>query len=125
MWFWLFMFVWDLFIPILMISFGRIMWKYPTKKINGIKGYRTTLSMKNMDTLRFSQDYCGRLWWKVGCIMLIPSILVHFLIYNSSETSIGVVSIILCVIQCIILIITGFNTERALKRTFTNEGIRK
>lgn len=46
MWFWWFMFICDLMIPIVMIIAGRMMWKHCPKSINGIVGYRTTLSMK-------------------------------------------------------------------------------
>lgn len=125
MWFWWFMFVCDLLIPILMIGSGRMMWKHPPKNINRNIGYRTTLSMKNMDTWKFAHDYSGRLWWKIGWIMLIPSALVHVLLYRSSENVIGIVSSILCTIQCVILIVSIFPTERALKRNFTDDGIRK
>lgn len=125
MWFWWFMFVCDLLIPILMIGSGRMMWKYPPKNINRNIGYRTTLSMKNMDTWKFAHDYSGRLWWKIGWILLVPSVLVHVLLYRSSENVIGIVSSILCTIQCVILIVSIFPTERALKRNFTDDGIRK
>ena len=39
--------------------------KYPPKEINGIIGYRTTMSRKNMDTWKFAHDYCGKLWLKL------------------------------------------------------------
>ena len=125
MWFWWFMFVCDLLIPMLMIVIGRIMWKHPPRKINDVVGYRTTRSMQNMDTWKFAHDYCGRLWWKTGWIILIPSVLIHFPIYNSSKGIIGTVGGILCTIQCVILLISIFPTERALKRNFTDEGIRR
>lgn len=105
MWFWWFMFVCNLLIPVLMIVCGKMMWKHAPKNINGIIGYRTTRSMKNMDTWKFAHDYCGRLWWKIGWIMLIPSIIVQFPFFNSDDNMIGVVGGILCTIQCIILII--------------------
>lgn len=125
MWFWLFMLGCDLLIPILMIILGRMMWKHSPGSINKVVGYRTSRSMKNMDTWKFAHDYCGRLWWKIGWAMLIPSVIIHFPLYNSSENTIGVVGGILCGIQCIVLMVPIFFTERALKRNFTNAGIRK
>ena len=125
MWFWWFMFVCNLLIPVLMIVCGKMMWKHAPKNINGIIGYRTTRSMKNMDTWKFAHDYCGRLWWKIGWIMLIPSIIVQFPFFNSDDNMIGVVGGILCTIQCVILIISIFPTERALKRNFTDDGTRR
>lgn len=125
MWFWRFMFVCDLLIPILMISAGRMMWKHPPKKINGMIGYRTALSMKNQDTWKFAHDYCGKLWWKIGWIMLISSAVIHVPFYNCPENIIGIMGGILCAIQCVILAVSIFPTERALKGTFTKEGVRR
>lgn len=125
MWFWWFMFVCDLIIPAFMIGLGRMMWKCPPKSINRMIGYRTTLSMRNLDTWKFAHDYCGQLWWKIGWIMLIPSAIVHLPFYNGSENTIGIISGILCIIQCIILAVSIFPTEQALKRNFTKEGIRR
>lgn len=125
MWFWWFLFACDLLIPILMIVFGRMMWKHPPKKINGIVGYRTPASMKNTDTWKFAHEYCGRLWWKMGWVLFVPSAAVHVPFYRGSEAVIGTVSGILCAVQCVILIVSIFPTERALRRNFTREGIRK
>ena len=125
MWFWWFMFVFDLLIPALMIIFGKMMWKHPPKTINGIIGYRTTRSMKNRDTWKYAHDYCGRLWWRIGWGLLLPSVIIHFPFYNRSEDTIGTVGGILCAIQCVCLIIPIFFTEQALKRNFTNEGVRR
>lgn len=125
MWFWWFMFVCDLLIPVLMIVAGRMMWKHAPKSINGIIGYRTSRSMKNMDTWQFAHDYCGRLWWKTGWILLLPSALVHLPLIGSSEDVTGAVGGILCFLQCAVLVAPIFPTERALKRTFTKEGMRR
>lgn len=125
MWFWWFMFICDLLIPILMIISGRMMWKHSPENINGIIGYRTTRSMKNKDTWKFAHDYCGRLWWKIGWIMIIPSAAIHIPFYNSTKDVIGTIGGILCTIQCVILVASIFPTEKALKRTFTDDGVRK
>ena len=44
MWFWWFMLICDLLIPITMVVAGRMMWKHCPKHINGMFGYRTTRS---------------------------------------------------------------------------------
>ena len=46
MWFYIMMFICNLLIPILMLICGFFMSKYPPKEINGIIGYRTTMSRK-------------------------------------------------------------------------------
>ena len=73
-----------------MVVGGRMMWKHCPKHINGMLGYRTTRSRKNMDTWKFAHDYCGKLWWKIGWVMIIPSALVHIPLYHSDENTIGV-----------------------------------
>lgn len=118
MWFWWFMFVCDLVVPVIMIICGRMMWKHPPKNINGIIGYRTTRSMKNEDTWKFAHNHCGQLWWRIGWIMLIPSIVIHFPFYQKSDDAIGMMGSILCTIQCITLAISIFPTERALKKKY-------
>ena len=108
-----------------MIIAGRMMWKHCSKSINGVIGYRTTRSMKNMDTWKFAHDYCGRLWWKLGVIMFILSVLIHIPFYQSNEKTIGITGCILVTIQCIVLIVSIFPTESALKRTFNDDGTRR
>ena len=122
--FWWFMFACDLLVPVVMIICGRMMWKHPPKKINGVIGYRTTRSMKNMDTWKFAHMYCGRLWWKIGWVMLIPSMVIHIPFYHASDHTIGMLGVVLCIIQCIALIASIFPTESALKRNFTDEEMR-
>ncbi|MCM1121479.1 MAG: SdpI family protein [Eubacterium sp.] len=119
MWFWWFMLVCDLLIPVLMIACGKMMWKHTPKEINGIIGYRTKRSMKNTEAWKFANAYCGQLWQKIGWGMLIPSILVHIPIYNGSENVIGMVGGILCTVQCIILFVPIVLTEEALKKRFS------
>ena len=122
MWFWWFMLICDLLAPIIMIIAGRMMWKHCPRHINGVVGYRTDRSMKNMDTWKFANEYCGRLWWKTGLLMFVSSVLIHIPFYHSNENRIGIVGLILVTIQVIVLIASIFLTENALKRTFNNDG---
>lgn len=125
MWFWWFMLISDLIVPILMIFSGRMMWKHTPESINGIIGYRTSRSMKNMDTWKFAHNHCGKLWYRTGWIMLFPSIIVHLPLYRQSTEVIGSFGAILITIQTIILIISIIPTELALKKHFTDEGTPK
>lgn len=65
--------VFTLFIPVLMILCGYLMYKHTPKDINVLVGYRTAMSMKNQETWDFAHNYCGRLWVKVGAVMTIIS----------------------------------------------------
>ena len=48
--FWAFMLATDLLIPAAMIACGAVFRRHAPKKINALVGYRTAMSMKNMDT---------------------------------------------------------------------------
>lgn len=124
MWFW-FLLACDIIVPIIMVIAGRWMWKHTPEDINVLIGYRTTRSMKNMDTWKFAHEHCGQLWWKIGWVMLLPSVLLHIPFYNASNNTIAILCAVVCTVQCVILVVSIFPTEKALKRTFTDEGIRK
>lgn len=124
MFFWL-MFICDLLVPVIMLISGRLMWKHYPKDINGLIGYRTERSRKNMDTWKFAHEYGGKLWLKIGIILLIVSALVHVPFMHGSENTISVLSVIICVAQCAVIIATIFPIENALKKTFDDNGNRR
>lgn len=115
----------NILIPTIMLVAGYMMWKHCPKEINWVYGYRTSRSMKNMDTWRFAHEFCGRLWWRLGWILLIPSIVVLIPFIYSSEEVIGTVGFVVMIIQCIALIVSIFPTEIALKKNFDENGIRR
>ena len=101
------------------------MWKHCPKTINMAYGYRTKLSMTNMETWKFAHDYCGKLWWKLGIILLILSFLIHIPFYGCSEEVIGNVGVCISTIQLIVLIGSIVPVEIALKKKFSKDGVRK
>lgn len=123
--FWWFIFVCDLFTPALMIGVGRWMWKHPPKEINAFLGYRTTWSMLNMDTWQFAHHHCGKRWWITGWILLLPTALIHIPFYGKGEDTIGWMCIGVLAVQLTVLIASIFPTERALKKTFREDGTRR
>ena len=125
MWFWWFLFICNLIVPVIMLIAGRMMWMLGPQKINSVYGYRTRRSMKNMDTWKFAHNYCGRLWYKIGCIMLLLTVVVQISFFRSGEEVIGTVGLVLCTIQIFVLIASIFPTEAALKKTFHEDGTRR
>lgn len=123
--FWIFMLLSNLLIPFLMIVLGRWMWKSPPKNINDLLGYRTNMSRKNQDTWKFAHDYCGRLWWRAGWIMLPLSVVLMLLVLGKSTDTIGGWGGALCLIQCVVLIGCIFPVEKDLKKHFDSEGNRR
>ena len=125
MWLWWFWLICDLLIPVVMIVVGRMSWKHCPKNINSLIGYRTTRSMKSMDTWKFAHEYCGKLWWKLGWLIMILTALMYIPLYQSNDHMIGIAGVILITIQCTVLVISIYPTEKALKEHFNDDGTRK
>ncbi|MCR4647851.1 MAG: SdpI family protein [Lachnospiraceae bacterium] len=125
MWFYIMMFICNLFIPAIMLICGFFMYKYPPKEINWVIGYRTTMSRKNKDTWKFAHDYCGKLWIKLGLVLLILTIITQIPFAHSSENAIGYMTLVVVVTQLVALLGSTVFVERALKKTFDENGVRR
>lgn len=123
--FWIFMFLMDLLIPATMIGFGWMFLHNPPKNINATFGYRTTMSMKNQDTWDFAHRYCGKLWYRMGLGLLPVTVLFSLLLFGREIAVVGLYGIVFAMLQCIPLAGVVIPTERALKRTFDQNGLRK
>lgn len=119
--FWIFMFLCALLIPGLMLLSGHVMWKHPGKA-NWIFGYRTTRSTKNPQTWHFANTYCGKLWWKLGKWMLIVSALVMLPFLGAGEDLISLVGGAAVSVQTVIMLLSIYPTEKALKKNFDQNG---
>ena len=78
-----------------------------------------------MDTWKFAHENCGKRWWKIGWIMLGPTVLVQIPFYGKSDDAIGWISLVICITECVILLASILPTEKALKNTFHDDGSRK
>ena len=123
--FWIFMMITNVLIPLTMVGFGKYFIKNAPKEINMIFGYRTTMSMKNKDTWAFAHKYCGKLWLKLGYILLVASAIAMFVVIGKDENVIGSFGGIVCGVQMVFLIGTIFTTEKALRKTFDKDGNKK
>ncbi len=122
MWFWIVMFFCNLMLPAFMLGFGVVMERHTPKEINGVYGYRTPMSTKNMLTWNYAHAVCGRLWQRVGMVMLPVSAAVQLPFIKSSENTVGIMTGVLCALQCAALFATIFFVERALKKKFNRDG---
>lgn len=126
MWgFWVFMLVMDLLVPATMIFLGRYFEKKPPKEINGVFGYRTTMSMKNRETWEFAHSYAGKLWNKCGCAILVLSVIAMLLVARKDIDTVSKIGMAVCIVQTVIMVLTIIPTERALKKTFDKNGKRR
>ncbi len=125
MWFFITMFICNMLMPLIMIIGGYFMYKKTPKEINGVVGYRTKTSKKNKDTWMFAHDYCGRLWLKLGTALLVTTIIVQIPFMHSIDDVIGIVTLIVETLQLVVLIGSIIPVEKALKKTFDENGIRR
>ena len=123
--FWIFMLVMDLIIPAAMIGCGRFLQKKPPKSINATFGYRTTRSMKSQEAWDFAQTYCGRLWVRLGLALLPLSVIPLLVVLGRDMAVIGNTAIIVAAVQLIPFLGSIIPVERALKRTFDENGAQK
>ena len=123
--FWIFMLVFILMIPLLMLGFGKSFMKNPPTEINPGYGYRTAMSSKNQDTWDFAQRKMGEVWYKWGKILLIPSALPLLLVLGRDLATVGTVGAAICLWQLIPMLGSAAVVEWALKKSFDKHGKRK
>lgn len=122
--FWVFMAVVSLFIPIIMVIFGKSFLKAAPKEINGIYGYRTAMSMKNQDTWEFAHKHFGKVWFYAGLILLPLNIIPLLFVMGEGKDLIGTVGIVVCLIDTAVMLLSIIPTEKALKKNFDSDGNR-
>lgn len=122
--FWLYCTVMCLLVPALMLYFGWRFLNKPPKNINSIYGYRTSRSMKNQQTWDFAHRVCGKLWFRVGAVMLPLSLLAMLPALGRDVEAVGTWCIPVVGVQLVVMIATIFPVEKALKRKFDKYGRR-
>lgn len=121
----IFLIVCNLLIPLLMFVFGRIFERHAPGRVNGVYGYRTARSMKNQETWDFAHQCCGRIWQKAGSIMGLISVTASVFVLTLGESEASYVCIALIALQTVVLIVSIYPVERALKEKFDENGIRR
>lgn len=96
-----------------------------SQKINGYVGYRSPRAKKNKDTWLFAHDYCGKLWKKLGAVLLILTIIVQIPFIHSSENTIGIMTVVLESVQVAVMLVSIVSVEKALNRTFDSNGVKR
>ncbi len=120
--FWVFMLIMNIWLPVIMILFGRYFRKKAPKEINVIFGYRTTMSMKNQETWQFAHHYIGRLWYISGWVLLVFSVVFMLPLIGKDKDTIGWLGSLICMIQLVALIGEIIPTEIALHKKFDKNG---
>ncbi len=119
----IFIFTFNLLIPIIIIILGFVFRNVSTK-INYIYGYRTARSMRNQDTWEFANRYSGLINIRMGIIFAIIGLVISLLTYNKSDVVQGVTLVIWVTIETIGIIATIPPVEKELKKHFDDKGNR-
>ena len=112
----------DLLIPAVLLLLGQRFLTRPPKSINNFYGYRTARSMKNQATWDFAHRTCGRLWFRLGLILLPLSIIAMVPVLGREAGTVGLWCAAVALIQTAVLVCSIFPVERALKRHFDDFG---
>ena len=120
--FWLFFTAMDLLIPGIMVGIGARFFKHPPRTINAWYGYRTARSMRNQETWRFAHEACGKLWVRLGAVLLAAAALASVLTFRRGIEAVGIVSAVVVTLQTLVLVGSVVPVELALKRNFDDFG---
>ena len=112
----------DLLTPAVMLVFGLVFRRHPPKEINGVYGYRTARSRKNQETWDFAHRTCGKLWFRLGLILLPVSALAMLPALGRATGPVGLWCCAVALVQVAVLAGSIFPVERALKRNFDDFG---
>ena len=123
--FWIYMLIVDLLLPLTMIGFGKYFIKKAPNEINGVFGYRTSMSMKNKDTWEFAHRYCGKIWYICGLITLSITVVCMLMLIGKDKDAVGTGGAIMVGVQLVPLIGSIFPTEIALRKNFDENGKRR
>ena len=120
--FWVFCTAAVLLIPAVMLGIGRRFQNRPPQKINHLYGYRTTRSMKNQQTWEFAHRCCGRLWFRLGMVLLPLSLCAMLLVLGRDITQVSIWCGVIALVQMLVFLGSLVPVERALKRNFDDLG---
>lgn len=114
-------------VPAILLGFGWRFMKKPPQEINGVYGYRTSMSMKNQDTWEFAHQVCGRVWWRTGWLLLALSaaLLAWMQTRPGGEKTNWLLGILVVLAEGAALILTIIPVERALGKAFDKDGNRR
>lgn len=104
--------------------FIGILWRnHPPADINGMYGYRTTMSKLNNDTWDYAHRYFSKISLWIGIVSLVLSALLLALIINKNNFEVNVLYLVFG--QIAVFSAGIIPTEIALRKHFDNNGNRK
>jgi len=114
-----------LLLPTFMIIYCNIYRNKAPKDINGSNGYKTAMSRMNRDTWEFANHYFNKLMRIAGWILLVLSFITMLFAMGKDDHTMSNFSIGLMLVQLVVLLVSIIPTEKALRKTFDEDGQRK
>ncbi len=111
-----------LLIPMSIWIGGLYMWQKCPNNINKLIGFRTTLSMKNIEAWNYANEKAGKIWTVMGMVLTLITVLIYALFWNNSIELISFISIILSLAELAAIFISIFITEASLRKAFDKNG---
>ncbi len=108
----------SLVVPLSMVLIGYYFSKKPPKTINRYWGYRTNRSMQNENTWVFAHQFIGKLWFKIGIVIMFLTIVFMGSAFNLDVDGIAYLSLGVTLIQVVCMVFPIALTEKALKARF-------
>lgn len=122
-------------VPIAMMFGGWIMRSAAPAEPNRFVGYRTQLSMSSTDAWHYANSCCGRLWMRLGIVLLAGGMAAIFfvvlaILQNSVSVQTAPDALMWCIllvsgVQIACMILSIFLVERELRRVFHKDGSRR
>jgi len=74
--------------------------------------------MAGPEAWQFAHSYFGRLWFREGLALLLPCAAVMIPCIGKEEGVVGTWGGIVCIVECILMMLPIIWTEKALKKRF-------
>lgn len=119
--FW-FSFLFAVLTPAITFLIGLLWKKYPPKEINWGHGYRTSRSTKSQEAWDFAQTCVAELWYRWSRGIIVVSAVIMFLSRKGDHEK---VLICVTIVQLVLLCLSVVLVERALRKRFDKNGVRR
>ncbi len=81
--------------------------------------------MKNKNTWEYANKLCGKIWMRLGAVMIPVTFIVMLFFKNADEDVLSKLLTAMEIIQLALLLGTIPVVEKALRNTFDKNGLRK
>jgi uncharacterized membrane protein len=115
----------SMLLPYIYVILGIIFWIKPPKKMNSICGYRTPRAMQTQETWDFANKYSGMLLLVIGFVLTMVTTIIDVLLYHWFKANYNVGVLLLFCTQALALIFPIIKTEKKLKATFDEKGMKR